>query len=62
MTSESLPAEQSPSDLQAEAAFKKWVGRLVKGAAELKALVDGDNRAPSGLIHHSWGREPAILA
>ncbi|MHB1872212.1 MAG: Crp/Fnr family transcriptional regulator [Steroidobacteraceae bacterium] len=41
MTFESLPAEQSPSDLQAEAAFKEWVRRLVKGAAELKALDAG---------------------
>jgi CRP-like cAMP-binding protein len=42
MTCESLPAEQSPSDLQAEAAFKEWVRRLVKGAAELKALDAGE--------------------
>jgi CRP-like cAMP-binding protein len=41
MTSESLPAVRSPSDLQAEAAFKEWVRRLVKGAAELKALEAG---------------------
>ena len=41
MTSESLPAERSPSDLQAEVAFKQWVHRLVKGAAELKALEAG---------------------
>jgi CRP-like cAMP-binding protein len=42
MTSESLPTERSPSDLQAEAAFKEWVRRLVKGAAELKALEAGE--------------------
>ena len=42
MTSESLPAERSPSDLQAETAFKEWVRRLVKGAAELKALEAGE--------------------
>jgi CRP-like cAMP-binding protein len=42
MTSESIPAERSPSDLQAEAAFKEWVHRLVKGAAELKALDAGE--------------------
>ncbi len=41
MTSESLPAERSPSDLQAEAAFKQLIHRLVKGAAELKALEAG---------------------
>jgi CRP-like cAMP-binding protein len=32
---------RSPSDLQAEAAFKDWVRRLVKGAAELRALETG---------------------
>jgi CRP-like cAMP-binding protein len=31
----------SPSDLQAEAAFKDWVRRLVKGAAELQAFESG---------------------
>jgi CRP-like cAMP-binding protein len=41
MTPESLPAARAPSDLQAEAAFKEWVRRLVKGAAELKALEAG---------------------
>lgn len=42
MTSESVPAERSPSDLRAEAAFKEWVLRLVKGVAELKALEAGE--------------------
>ncbi len=42
MTSKSLLAERSPSELQAEAAFKEWVRRLVKGAAELKALEAGE--------------------
>ncbi|MFZ0500426.1 MAG: Crp/Fnr family transcriptional regulator [Steroidobacteraceae bacterium] len=41
MTSESLPAERSRSDLQAEVAFKQWVHHLVKDAAELKALEAG---------------------
>ena len=41
MTPESLPAASSPSDLQAEATFKEWVRRLVKGVAELKALEAG---------------------
>ena len=35
------PAALSPSDLQAEAAFKDWVRRLVKGAAELQAFESG---------------------
>ena len=35
------PAGRDPSDLQAEAAFKDWVRRLVKGAAELQALEAG---------------------
>jgi CRP-like cAMP-binding protein/PAS domain-containing protein len=34
-------AARSPSDLQAEAAFKDWIRRLVKGAAELAALEAG---------------------
>jgi len=42
MTSASLPSERKPSDLQAEAAFKEWVRRLVKGAAELNALEAGE--------------------
>ena len=42
MTSGTLPAERSPADLQAEVAFKEWVRRLVKGAAELKALEAGE--------------------
>ncbi len=32
---------RSPSDLIAEAAFKEWVGRLVKGAAERQAFEAG---------------------
>ena len=35
------PAALTPSDLQAEAAFKDWVRRLVKGAAELQAFEAG---------------------
>jgi CRP-like cAMP-binding protein/PAS domain-containing protein len=35
------PPGLSPSDLQAEAAFKDWVRRLVKGAAELQAFEAG---------------------
>jgi len=35
------PPARSPSDLTAEAAFKDWVRRLVKGAAELEALEAG---------------------
>jgi len=35
------PAASRPSDLQAEAAFKDWVRRLVKGAAELQAFEAG---------------------
>lgn len=35
------PAALSPSDLQAEAAFKDWVRRLVRGAAELQAFEGG---------------------
>jgi CRP-like cAMP-binding protein/PAS domain-containing protein len=35
------PAARNPSDLQAEAAFKDWVRRLIKGAAELAALDAG---------------------
>jgi len=38
---EPLPSVRSPSDLQAEAAFKDWVRRLVKGAAELRAFEAG---------------------
>ena len=41
MNPEPLPSVRSPSDLQAEAAFKDWVRRLVKGAAELRALEAG---------------------
>ena len=36
-----MPSVRSPSDLQAEAAFKDWVRRLVKGAAELRAFEAG---------------------
>jgi CRP-like cAMP-binding protein/PAS domain-containing protein len=35
------PPVRSPSDLQAEAAFKDWVRGLVKGAAELRAFEAG---------------------
>jgi CRP-like cAMP-binding protein/PAS domain-containing protein len=41
MNPEPLLAARSPSDLQAEAAFKDWVRRLVKGAAELQAFEAG---------------------
>lgn len=41
MTPESRPAARSRSDLRAEATFKEWVRRLVKGAAERKALEAG---------------------
>ena len=34
------PAARSPSELQAEAAFKDWVRRVVKGAAELGVDLD----------------------
>jgi CRP-like cAMP-binding protein/PAS domain-containing protein len=36
------PPARDRSDLQAEAAFKDWVRRLVKGAAELQALEAGE--------------------
>ena len=42
MSFETLPPVRSPSDLQAAAAFKDWVRRLVKGAAELRALEAGE--------------------
>jgi hypothetical protein len=41
MNAEPAAPARSPSDLQAEAAFKDWVRRLVKGAAELHALETG---------------------
>jgi len=41
VTPETLPPVRSPSDLQAEAAFKHWVRQLVKGAAELRAFEAG---------------------
>jgi CRP-like cAMP-binding protein len=41
MNPEPLLLERSASDLQAESAFKDWVRRLVKGAAELQALEAG---------------------
>jgi CRP-like cAMP-binding protein len=41
MNPEPPPPARSPSDLQAEAAFKDWVRRLVKGAAELRAFEAG---------------------
>ena len=41
MSSEPLPLAQSSSDLTAEASFKAWVCRIVKGAAELQAFEAG---------------------
>jgi CRP-like cAMP-binding protein len=41
MNAEPVAPARTPSDLQAEAAFKDWVRRLVKGAAELHALETG---------------------
>jgi CRP-like cAMP-binding protein len=41
MNAEPVPLARTSSDLQAEAAFKDWVRRLVKGAAELHALDTG---------------------
>jgi len=37
----SEPPVRVPSELRAEAAFRDWVGRIVKGAAELRALEAG---------------------
>src|SRR6201999_1781664 len=42
MSSDPVLAARDPSDLQAEAAFKAWVRRLVKGAAELRAFEAGE--------------------
>lgn len=41
MRSAPLPTAQSASDQQAEDAFKDWVRRLIKGAAELRAFEAG---------------------
>jgi CRP-like cAMP-binding protein/PAS domain-containing protein len=41
MNPEPLPLARSSSDLTAEAAFKDWVRRIVKGAAELQAFEAG---------------------
>ena len=41
MTPDTVPALRSPSDLQAEAVFKDWVRRLVKGTAALRAFEAG---------------------
>lgn len=41
MSPEPLPLAQSSSDLTAEASFKAWVRRIVKGAAELQAFEAG---------------------
>ena len=42
MSPEPLLATQTPSDQQAAAAFKDWVRRVVKGAAELHAFEVGE--------------------
>jgi CRP-like cAMP-binding protein/PAS domain-containing protein len=41
MSPDPLTPARSPSDLMAEAVFKDWVRRLVKGAAELQAFEAG---------------------
>ena len=41
MSPDQVLAARGPSDLQAEAAFKDWVRRLVKGTAELRAFEAG---------------------
>ena len=41
MSADPAGAATRPSDVQAEAAFKDWVRRLVKGAAELRAFEAG---------------------
>lgn len=41
MNPDSVQAARSASDLQAEASFKDWVRRLVKGTAELQAFDAG---------------------
>lgn len=41
MNPELLPLARIPSDLTAEAAFKDWLRRLVKGATELQAFEAG---------------------
>jgi CRP-like cAMP-binding protein len=42
MNPEPLSPVRSPSDLTAEAAFKDWLRRVVKGVAELQALEAGE--------------------
>jgi CRP-like cAMP-binding protein len=42
MSSDPAVAAMGSSDVQAEAAFKHWVRRLVKGAAELQAFEAGE--------------------
>jgi CRP-like cAMP-binding protein len=42
VSAEPLSPVQGPSDLTAEAAFKDWLRRVVKGAAELQALEAGE--------------------
>ena len=41
MSPDQVLAARDPSELQAEAAFKDWVRRLVKGTAELRAFEAG---------------------
>ena len=41
MSPDQVLAARDPSELRAEAAFKDWVRRLVKGAAELRAFEAG---------------------
>ena len=41
MSPDAVVAVRSTSDVQAEAAFKDWVRRLVKGTAELQAFEAG---------------------
>ena len=41
MSPDPVRVARSPSDLQAEAAFKDWVRQLVKGTAELRAFEAG---------------------
>ena len=42
MSPEVLPLAPSPADLAADSAFKDWLRRVVKGAAELQALEAGE--------------------
>ena len=41
MSPDAMVAVRGTSDVQAEAAFKDWVRRLVKGTAELRAFEAG---------------------